>query len=1159
MFESISWPLLVASVALGMDVLEILPFYQKFHKSLFAKQLFQILEALVGNALYANTLEKGPDISLLLRLSQEHELPNMILKVFKNFFFSEDLYQQYGQSALQLLYKDILKSDIFDIFKLITVIWHIALVRDNVITNVGAILSFMQRKQVLYFPGIQRTYSLKILEKMQFTSQEECDHLLLAIHPFLYEHHVNGVEERRTAVRLLIKHMYDANFRERLVDDIDDVLADEASKATSQHPRQNEALTHNEVDWNKEASVRSLEKILSRQEWDTNGELWKIEIVSKCYTWNPYTIHQYYMTKQRFQYLLMKSVFESKFSFNHMVGLVNWTSILNSPQSFKSFFLLLAFNLHMRSVVSLQRVSVGPFLILAQIAISLNEFWNARYWIDTAACESIDFRTLDAFSEDQMEFLLNSSKKLESKTRSRSLYFLFGKTFLMDAEDYKNAPSNVIKVLKVLESSSEIVDTRDMEAVAFCLPVLISRLLSSPSESKLKLESFLEMTEKTYPELVYYELLPWLEEDMSKLNFDVKYISDKLGKMELANPAFAESRKFWELLRGHLALLLDEAWNDTLQGMLKKLGRLSGKSVSLSEVLAPDYSSCQALFKRTFDLTAHDKIRIELVTHFGEGIHRFMDVFGLVMSNSGQKIKELYKLASKLSKDLSIHIASRFDKIQKLSDLAPIILKEMPKSVLLPGKFAINGRSVKYSGSLELVSIEDCLMTIASKTHPKRIRMCASNERSYEYLIKSMDDLRVDARICRLVDCLRQRMPQLGPGYQVIPLSPSFGLIEWIGQPMNVVERSSFSSLFSIFEEWADQQPTGRVPTVNEYQNILQSVDSDASQALSIMTKMTPKDIIWHKILSSDFDTSPFKVCVRRQMFASSLACWSAFGAIIGLGDRHPGNILLDTRTGQVVHVDFSIVFEQGRSLRIPELVPFRLTPNLLHASGGLEAFKEEFIESVSILSSQAELIMAWLQVFVDLPVGDLSKIRRFKDQVEEDMWEPFDALHISDDSAYQRVMDTLNEIMKVCEPRKSQTASPVRILRKGENSNIYSLSSESALAVRKLLDGLKDVWDQLPFPCEYDIGQITGLTSPFDGIRVRCADAIEALEQAYSKPAIAEPANFSNADIMKWLVDRVRARLSMEDQEEFAVKLITEASDHKNKSRIYPGWMPWF
>jgi len=37
----------------------------------------------------------------------------------------------------------------------------------------------------------------------------------------------------------------------------------------------------------------------------------------------------------------------------------------------------------------------------------------------------------------------------------------------------------------------------------------------------------------------------------------------------------------------------------------------------------------------------------------------------------------------------------------------------------------------------------------------------------------------------------------------------------------------------------------------------------------------------------------------------------SFVGYVLGLGDRHPENILLDATTGAAVHVDFNCLFEK--------------------------------------------------------------------------------------------------------------------------------------------------------------------------------------------------------------------------------------------------------
>ena len=42
----------------------------------------------------------------------------------------------------------------------------------------------------------------------------------------------------------------------------------------------------------------------------------------------------------------------------------------------------------------------------------------------------------------------------------------------------------------------------------------------------------------------------------------------------------------------------------------------------------------------------------------------------------------------------------------------------------------------------------------------------------------------------------------------------------------------------------------------------------------------------------------------------------------------------MDTCSAEVVHIDLGVAFEQGRFLNTPELVPFRLTQNLVDGMG---------------------------------------------------------------------------------------------------------------------------------------------------------------------------------------------------------------------------------
>lgn len=64
------------------------------------------------------------------------------------------------------------------------------------------------------------------------------------------------------------------------------------------------------------------------------------------------------------------------------------------------------------------------------------------------------------------------------------------------------------------------------------------------------------------------------------------------------------------------------------------------------------------------------------------------------------------------------------------------------------------------------------------------------------------------------------------------------------------------------------------------------------------------------------------------------MAVMSVIGYVIGLGDRHLDNVLIELSSGEIVHIDYNVCFEKGKTLRVAEKVPFRMTPNLEEALG---------------------------------------------------------------------------------------------------------------------------------------------------------------------------------------------------------------------------------
>ncbi|RVW61154.1 Serine/threonine-protein kinase SMG1 [Vitis vinifera] len=124
----------------------------------------------------------------------------------------------------------------------------------------------------------------------------------------------------------------------------------------------------------------------------------------------------------------------------------------------------------------------------------------------------------------------------------------------------------------------------------------------------------------------------------------------------------------------------------------------------------------------------------------------------------------------------------------------------------------------------------------------------------------------------------------------------------------------------------------------------------------------------------------------RVPRYSGSVAAMSMVGHILGLGDRHLDNILMDFFTGDIVHIDYNVCFDKGQRLKIPEIVPFRLTQMIetalgltgiegtfranceaVVAIGGEERKGMELAVSLSLFASRVQEIRVPLQGFMVL------------------------------------------------------------------------------------------------------------------------------------------------------------------------------------------------
>lgn len=96
-----------------------------------------------------------------------------------------------------------------------------------------------------------------------------------------------------------------------------------------------------------------------------------------------------------------------------------------------------------------------------------------------------------------------------------------------------------------------------------------------------------------------------------------------------------------------------------------------------------------------------------------------------------------------------------------------------------------------------------------------------------------------------------------------------------------------------------------------------------------------------------------------------------------GLGDRHLENVLIDMSSGDAVQIDFGCLFDKGLTLPQPEVVPFRLTQNIIDAFGvtGVDGiYRNCFSNTLNILRDHKDNIISIMDTFVHDPLVDWAK-----------------------------------------------------------------------------------------------------------------------------------------------------------------------------------------
>ncbi|XP_019058626.1 PREDICTED: serine/threonine-protein kinase ATM isoform X2 [Tarenaya hassleriana] len=303
-------------------------------------------------------------------------------------------------------------------------------------------------------------------------------------------------------------------------------------------------------------------------------------------------------------------------------------------------------------------------------------------------------------------------------------------------------------------------------------------------------------------------------------------------------------------------------------------------------------------------------------------------------------------------------------------------------------------RSCQYNeGSFPYFNgLSDSITVMNGINAPKVVECFGSDGRKYKQLAKSgNDDLRQDAVMEQFFGLVNTFLlnnrdtwkRRLGVRtYKVIPFTPSAGVLEWVdgtiplGDYLIGSSRNGGAHGRYGIGDW-------QYPKCREH---MSNAKDKRKAFVEVCANFRP---VMHYFFLEKF-LQPADWFVKRLAYTRSVAASSMVGYIVGLGDRHAMNIIIDQATAEVVHIDLGVAFEQGLMLKTPERVPFRLTRDIIDGMGvtGVEGvFRRCCEETLSVMRTNKEALLTIIEVFIHDPLYKwaLSPLKALQRQKETD------------------------------------------------------------------------------------------------------------------------------------------------------------------------------
>lgn len=275
-------------------------------------------------------------------------------------------------------------------------------------------------------------------------------------------------------------------------------------------------------------------------------------------------------------------------------------------------------------------------------------------------------------------------------------------------------------------------------------------------------------------------------------------------------------------------------------------------------------------------------------------------------------------------------------------------------------------------------SFEDTIEILPSLQKPKKITINGSDGHLYVMMCKPKDDLRKDCRLMEfttIVNKFLRKDPEARKRqlhirtYTVIPLNEECGIIEWVNNTsgLQYILRKLYreKGLQISNRELKNHIPALQAPLERKLELFKMLLSLHPSVFYEWFLRTFPDPTAWYN---------------SRLAYARTSAVMDMVGYILGLGDRHGENILMDSTTGDCVHVDFNCLFNKGETFEWPERVPFRLTNNMVKAMGpmGYEGiFRQACEVTLKVLRNQMDPLMSVLKPFIYDPLVEWQKLTK--------------------------------------------------------------------------------------------------------------------------------------------------------------------------------------